>query len=198
VSDLPEPFSSMPGATCRRISLQKGQHAFHQGDTAHGFFIVANGSIELRRVTENGATVIIHTARPGESFAEASLFSATYHCDAVALEESGLVEISRTEVLGRLQGDAEFAIALSQRFATQVQGYRRRLELLAIRSASERVYCALADGLLTKDIKTFASEIGLTHEAVYRALATLTSQRKILKTARGCYQTLPNADIRQQ
>lgn len=196
--DLPEPFSSMPGAACRRILLQKGQHAFHQGDAAHGFFMVESGSIELRRVTENGVTVVIHTARPGESFAEASLFSATYHCDAVALEESRLVEISRTEVLGRLQSDAEFAIALSQRFATQVQGYRRRLELLAIRSASERVYCALADGLLTNDIKTFASEIGLTHEAVYRALAKLTSQRKILKTARGCYQTLPGADIGQQ
>jgi CRP/FNR family transcriptional regulator, dissimilatory nitrate respiration regulator len=178
----------MPPDACSAINLAKGGHAFRQGDPARGLFAVVNGLIELRRITEEGVPVAIHKAGKGETFAEASLFSELYHCDAVAVEPSEIIMIKRSHVLELFGTDSAFAIALARRFAGQIQNYRRRIEILAIRNARERVYAGLTEGLMNTDIKGYASEIGLTHEAVYRALAVLVSEGRILKTGRGRYR----------
>lgn len=60
-------------------------------------------------------------------------------------------------------------------------------ELLAIRSAQERVYAALCEGMLTLAIKHFAASIGLAPETTYRAFADLVKDERIVKTARGSY-----------
>ena len=41
--------------------------------------------------------------------------------------------------------------------------------------------------MLGKEIKQFAAEIGLTHEATYRALAKLVKDGRIEKAGRGQY-----------
>jgi len=77
---------------------------------------------------------------------------------------------------------------MASRFATQMQASRRRVELLSIRAADERILTALNDDLLVEDITTFADMIGLTPETVYRTLAKLSKQGRIEKTARGQYR----------
>ena len=77
---------------------------------------------------------------------------------------------------------------MASRFATQIQETRRRVELLSIRAADERILAALNDGLLVEDITTFAEIIGLAPETVYRSLAQLSQRGQILKTAGGQYQ----------
>ncbi len=77
---------------------------------------------------------------------------------------------------------------MASRFATQIQESRRRVELLSIRAADERILTALNDGLLVEDITTFAEIIGLAPETVYRTLAQLSREGRIVKTARGQYR----------
>ena len=77
---------------------------------------------------------------------------------------------------------------MASRFASQIQESRRRVELLSIRSADERILAALEDGLLIEDITTFAEIIGLAPETTYRTLAQLSQNGQILKTARGQYK----------
>lgn len=71
-----------------------------------------------------------------------------------------------------------------------MQIYRRRIELLAIRSAEDRVLTALTDRPVNGSIISFASEIGLTHEATYIALAILAHKGKVRKIGRGKYTAL--------
>jgi predicted transcriptional regulator len=61
---------------------------------------------------------------------------------------------------------------------------------LAVRSATERVWLAMVEGLLQSTIKQFAASIGLTHEATYRALAELVENGRIQKQGRGRYSIL--------
>lgn len=184
---LPSPFDTLPKSAQRSCDLLAGTALFHQGNPTRGLFYLQTGQVHLERTTEQGDDILIHREKPNETFAEASLFSAGYHCNAVIVEDSHLIELKRREVLARFQTDPHFAVALADRFAKQVQGYRRRLELVAIRRADERVFAALADGGLEDGIKTFASEIGLTHEATYRALAKLVKKQRIYKMGRGKY-----------
>lgn len=149
---------------------------------------VISGQVHLLRLTRQGDEVIIHRARADESFAEAALFSPVYHCDAVAAADSELVRVDKAAVLEGMKRDPDFAIAIAARFAGQIQNYRRRLEIVAIRDAKARVFAAVADGMLSGHIKAGAAQIGLTHEAVYRALSSLVSSGKLIKTGRGNYR----------
>ena len=182
---LPTPFELIPPSSCRRRLSDEGEVVFHQGSKTRGLFFVIEGKIELRRFSEAGQGVIIHRAKSGETFAEASLFSDHYHCDAVCTVKSQLVEMDRGTILHKFQNDPGFALAIAKRFARQNQEYRRKVEMLTIKSAEERIYAAILDGLLTDSIKSFASEIGLTHEAVYRGLSKLVVKRKLVKLGRG-------------
>tara|TARA_R110001599_G_scaffold37173_23_gene115720 strand:- start:432 stop:1031 length:600 start_codon:yes stop_codon:yes gene_type:complete len=185
---LPMPFNSLPRTALKRNSIVKGDILFRQNDSPAALFFLQSGHMQLLRHTENGESIIIHNAFAGQTFAEASLFSSHYHCDALAVEPCELVCMDKARILQTMQQNALFALALSARFAGQIQAYRRRLELLAIRSADQRVFAAIADGMLTGSVKSLAAEIGLTHEATYRTLAKLTARGALVKTGRGTYQ----------
>ncbi|MEE9375803.1 MAG: Crp/Fnr family transcriptional regulator [Rhizobiaceae bacterium] len=184
---LPKPFDLIPTKAHHPRRFDKNGLVFRQGGKTRGLFFVIDGCIELRRFTEAGQTITIHRARSSETFAEASLFSQTYHCDGIATCESNLVELDRSIILEKIQNDPNFALAIAKRFAQQNQYYRRKLELLAIKSAEDRIYTAIVDGLFTGKIKAFATDIGLTHEAVYRGLAKLVDKSLLIKTGRGKY-----------
>ena len=61
---------------------------FRQSDRAGAIYKVETGRLRLIRRTIDDHLVILHTARRGEFFAEASLFAETYHCDAIAAVQS--------------------------------------------------------------------------------------------------------------
>ncbi|MBU2486676.1 MAG: Crp/Fnr family transcriptional regulator [Alphaproteobacteria bacterium] len=168
--------------------MKKGVALFHRDDPATAMYHVISGQVHLLRHTRQGDEVVIHRAHDDESFAEAALFSPVYHCDAVAGADSELVRIDKIAALERMKTDPDFAIAISARFAGQIQNYRRRLEIVAIRDAKARVFAAVADGMLTGNIKPVAAQIGLTHEAIYRALSSLARAGRLIKTGRGRYR----------
>ncbi|MDZ7600827.1 MAG: Crp/Fnr family transcriptional regulator [Hoeflea sp.] len=185
---LPHPFDLLPSSASTLRRVKKGAVLFRRDDPATAMYHVIAGQVHLLRHTRQGDDVIIHRAHCDESFAEAALFSARYHCDAVAAVDTDLVRIDKSHALVRMKRDPYFAIAISARFAGQIQIYRRRLEIIAIRDARSRVFAAAADGMLTGSIKQVAAQIGLTHEAVYRALSSLVRAGKLIKTGRGCYR----------
>jgi CRP-like cAMP-binding protein len=185
---LPPPFDLLPSSALTPRSVKKGQALFRRNDPATAMYHVTLGQVHLLRHTRRGDEVIIHRAHADESFAEAALFSAAYHCDAVAASETELVRVDKAAILERMKQDPDFAVAMCARFAGQIQNYRRRLETVAIRDARSRVFAAVADGMLTGDIKSMAAQIGLTHEAVYRALSSLVRAGRLVKTGRGSYR----------
>ena len=167
--------------------LAAGETLFRQGDTARAIFEVESGLLRLLRQTDDDHTVVIHTVKQGELFAEAALLSAKYHCDAVAAVPSRVRAFSKRNILSAVRADATIAERFMAVLAHQLQKARSQLEQRNIRSARQRVlhYLALAAGSdgrtvrLTGTLMDVASEIGLTHEALYRTLAALEKQGAI-------------------
>lgn len=187
---IPSPFNQLPNSSMRHLTLERGEAVFLQNDITSGLFFVLRGQVELERHTSKGEVVVIYRAGAGDTFAEASLFSGVYHCDARAKRPSEVVRIDKGAIQTAFQNDLEFALQITKRFAMQIQAYRRRLELLAIKDATERTMVAISDDMLTGTVMDLAAEIGLTHEAVYRSLSKLTRTGRIRKVARGRYQAI--------
>ena len=185
---LPSPLDKLPSSEHQLRSLQAGEVLFVQNNPTAGLYYLISGAISLNRSSSGGHSVVMHRALAGDTFAEASVFSDTYHCTATATVESLLIECSKASVEALFTNDLMFAKTMASRFANQLQQCRRRLELLSIRAADERILEAIGDGLLVDNIAVFAQSIALAPETVYRTLANLNREGRVVKTARGRYR----------
>jgi CRP/FNR family transcriptional regulator, dissimilatory nitrate respiration regulator len=162
--------------------LAPGELLFRQGDRAAAIYKVESGRLRLIRRTVDDHLVILHTARRGEFFAEASLFAEAYHCDAVAAVQSRVRVYQKAMVMDALRTEPALAEAFMARLAHQLQEIRARMELRNIRSARERVLQYLRLRVHNRSIavegqlQDIAAEIGITREALYRTLAALEAE----------------------
>jgi CRP-like cAMP-binding protein len=161
--------------------LERGEALFRKGDPALGLVLVREGVLELVRMSPEGRRLVLHRAGAGETFAEASLFERHHHCDAVAAVPS-LVTVHATAELRRAaKAEPELAWRIAAHLAARLVAERARAERLALPHAADRLLDVLhalppePDGArrLGRSWKTVAAELGLSHEATYRALARL-------------------------
>lgn len=172
-------------------SLDAGEVVFRQGAAASTLYWLRSGRVRLVRHLQDGASVVLHVARGNATFAEAALFSETYHCDAVADIPSIVTPVPKTELLAALCIDRQSCLDLAQALASQVRELRAQLEIRNIRSAPARLLAWLrlaAKGKppeleIDRPWTEIAAEIGLTHETIYRALAKLERTGEITREA---------------
>src|SRR5689334_23237770 len=174
-------------ATAIDRKLKAGEGLFRLGTKPVGLYEVIAGRVRLSRVDRSGHEIVLHVAGPGETLAEASLFSPQYHCDATANTNATVRVYPKRDVLAAFERNPKAAQAFAAMLAHQVMSLRTRIEQRNIRSARERVrhFLVLNVGSdrrtveLRGTLKDVAAEIGLTHEAFYRTLATLERSGEI-------------------
>jgi len=161
-----------------QIRLPAHGTLFRTGARPTRVFWVLDGDVRLVRRSRNGAEVILQRASAG-FVAEASLDSAAYHCDAFAALPSRLLAFPIDAFRRALADDGRFRAFWMSRLAREVRALRSQCERLALHSAAERIEHYIEsegkDGRLelSRTRKAWAAELGLTHEALYRALAGL-------------------------
>jgi CRP-like cAMP-binding protein len=168
--------------------LKSGEALFQLGNKATGLYEVISGRV--RRVDRSGHEIVLHIAGPGETLAEASLFSPSYHCDAIASTDATVRIYPKAAVLAAFYEDRHAAQAFTATLARQVMNLRTRIEQRNIRSSHERVrhFLKLNVGVdrrtvnLRGSLKDLANELGLTHEALYRTLAALERAGEIKRS----------------
>lgn len=183
---IPSPFDLLPKtATCLH-SVRKGEYLFRYGDPTVGLFVSLDTEIHLSRTGQDGQMILIHRASAGTWFAEASLFSDKYQCDAFAQKDGEVLQISKAAVLSGF-GNANFAATYCRVLSVQVQNMRQLREILAVRSAEERVFAGLVARLHVGTVVDYAATLSLTPEATYRALRRLVEQGRVENPGRGVY-----------
>jgi CRP-like cAMP-binding protein len=183
-------------AAGRERSLMRGEALFRAGQRTVGLYAIVSGRVRLVRTDRTGREVVLHNARAGETLAEASLFSSTYHCDAVASTTARVRLYPKAAILAEFARDAAAARPFMAHLGRQVMALRTAIERHSIRSARERVRHYLAvqagpDGRtpLPGAVKELAAELGLTHEALYRTLARMEAEGEV-KRMRGAIRLL--------
>ena len=164
--------------------LAPGQALFRLGDRTAGIYEILRGRVQMVRVDASGREAVLYSATAGELFAEAALFSPIYHCDAITRTGATVRLYPKDKVLAELRRNPQAITAI---LAREIMSLRTQIERRNIRSAGDRVrhFLALntgADGrtvLLRGTLKDLAAELGLTHEALYRALAGLAAKGEI-------------------
>jgi CRP-like cAMP-binding protein len=171
-------------------TLDAGQTLFRTGTRVMGLYEVVSGTVRLARVSPGGTETVLFSAKAGDTLAEASLFSATYRCDAIASTNATVRLYSKASLFAEFQRDTKVAQAFMAMLAQQIMSLRTSIYRRSLRSARDRIrhYLAInvgADGrtvTLTTTLKDLAHELGLTHEALYRTLSEMASDGEIKRS----------------
>lgn len=154
--------------------FRKGQYLFHQGDAVVSMILIEAGAARLLRRQRDGGAIVLQRALPGSFLAEASLFTASYHCDATATTRTLARLISRNAMRKLFESDPAFAAIWASHLADEVRSARLRAEILALKTVAERLnaWTTTQGEFPPKGTwKTVALEIGTSPEALYREIA---------------------------
>ncbi len=196
-------FTGLPPADLEQIAavsvvkaLDKGGYLFHEGDPAHGFYVVQRGAVNVHRVNAAGKEQIIHVFRSGDSFAEIALASATgYPADARAIEPTQVLLVQKAGILALLKRQPELALRMLGSMSSHLRVLVGQLEDLTLKDVETRLANWLVKRCsnpqsdqpvainLTMTKRVLAAELGTVSETFSRTLAKFREQK--LLTVKG-------------
>lgn len=178
--------------TCvTETTVLKGHSLFLTGDAVNRFYFVWTGELAAIRCMPNGAEAVMQAARAGEFFAEASLFTPRYTCEARATSDCLVLGWPVERFRENVFRHPETSLAFSRTLAVNLRRQCSRVERLRMKHADGRILHFLAcevgpDGWVTLggSVQEWASELGLEPETLYRVLAQLEKAGSIERDKR--------------
>ena len=174
-------------------SLGKGEYLFHEGDPAHGFYVVQRGAVNVHRVTANGKEQIIHVFRTGDSFAEVALATESgYPADARALEPTQVLLVQKSGILALLKRQPELALRMLGSMSSHLRVLIGQLEDLTLKDVETRLanwfVKRCPDPQSDKPVRIelamtkrmLAAELGTVSETFSRTLGKFREQKLLL------------------
>ena len=173
-------------AECEDLMLRKGERLFVKGQRPRYLFWVHAGQVVLERAAVNGASVVLQRTHQG-FVSEASLQSPRYHCDAMVVVDAHITRVPVPALLQALTDDPAFALRWIAMLNQEVRRLRLQCERLNLKGVQARVLHWLeTEGTggccaVTAGYKSLAAELGVSHEALYRALAEMVDEGLVLR-----------------
>jgi CRP-like cAMP-binding protein len=170
---------------CQALAFKKGDYLFRQGERPIHMFYIVSGEATLTRTGSHGEVTLLQRTTGG-FLSEASLFTDLYHCDALVAQTGQAIKLPMIEFKKSLS-DQEFALKWIQLLSKEIMRLRTQAERLGLKSIKDKlIHLIQTDGKqgvlnLQSDLKSIASEIGVTHEALYRAIANMEREGLIIK-----------------
>lgn len=171
----------------RTLHFEKGQHLFHQGTRPESMFFIVTGEAILSRISSHGEPTILQRCKGG-FLSEASLLTDAYHCDAIATHSGQAITIP-IQALREALTDSNFSLKWVRLLSREIMRLRTQSERLSLKDIrSKLIHLIETEGnqgvlILQSDLKSLASEIGVTHEALYRAISVMEKQGALRKQA---------------
>ena len=109
---LPPPLKALLPADiqchCEGAFFKKNERVFLAGKKPAWMFYVVSGELILERTGLHGESVVLQRIRQG-FISEASLKVAAYHCDAIAMVDTTVIQIPVKALTQSLEHDPAFA-----------------------------------------------------------------------------------------
>ncbi len=179
----------------------KGELLFYEGDPAHSFFVVGRGKVKVFKLSPDGKEQILLIAGPGDSFAEAAMFTGgKFPASAQVLEEAELLVINRDKFVSVLERNPGIALNLIAEFSVLLHKLARLVGELSLTDVTTRLACYLLDRIEEKSASSEPITLTLSDKKTVLAslLGTIpeTLSRSFQKLTRDGIITVDGAKIR--
>ena len=193
-TDLSRPELERLAQGCQLRRLTRGEDLFRVGQPCQEFHVTVTGQVKLFAISPAGAEKVIELVGPGNSFAEALMFTdKPYIINAQALTDTLLLSVSKQAVLTEIEHDSRFALRMLAGISRRLHGLVHDVEAYALHSGVQRVIGILlrdqsAEDCVSGEVvtvslpvskATVASRLSLTPEYFSRVLHELEEARLI-------------------
>jgi CRP-like cAMP-binding protein len=163
-----------------RLQSAKAQEILaRQGSAPESIYYVLKGELRLARPLKDGSEIVLQ--RVGHGFiAESTLLTPHYEGDLIASTPTRCIAFELESFAASLRADATLRDWWSSGLVREIQKLREQCERLALRGAGNRVVHFIeAEGAggelhMNRSVRAWAHDLGLTREALHRALRTLS------------------------
>ncbi|MET3498233.1 Crp/Fnr family transcriptional regulator [Variovorax boronicumulans] len=168
------------------LELRRGEPLFLQRQRPRYMYFVVGGEIVLERTGEGGDPVVLQRVRQG-FVAEASLQSGSYHCDAVVTSPGAAIAVPIEPLKAELATDPAFALRWIGMLNAEVRRLRAQCERMSLKGVGERLlHMVETEGVhgrlpIGSGLKSLATELAVSHEALYRTVAALEKSGVIVR-----------------
>ena len=133
---------------CELRRLARGDMVFRYGEPCEAFHLCVMGQIKLFVLSPAGQEKVIEIVSPGQSFAEALMFSSRpYILNAQALADGLLLSICKDAVVAEIERDPRFSMRMLAGISRRLHGLVHDVEAYALHSGAQRVI-----GYLLRDL----------------------------------------------
>lgn len=187
-TDLNRPELERLALGCQLRRLSRGDTVFRVGEPCEEFHVTVTGQVKLYAISPAGQEKVIELVGPGNSFAEALMFTGKpYIVNAQALTDTLLLTVKKDAVVGEIERDPRFAMRMLAGISRRLHGLVHDVEAYALHSGVQRVIgyllrdqqvedCATGEVVtvsLPVSKATIASRLSLTPEYFSRVLHEL-------------------------
>jgi len=180
-------------------NFEMGSLIFMENSEGEMCFFVAEGSVKVTRLSQDGKEVILAMLNKGEFFGEMSLLDGeSRSANVIALEKTKVLTLNRKDFLSVLQDYPQIAIQLLKEMAHRLRKSDKQIASLSLSDAEKRIALCLLRFADEKGIikngevkilkipiqQDIANMAGTSRETVSRALNILEKENFIRRIGR--------------
>ncbi|MFC1811426.1 Crp/Fnr family transcriptional regulator [Thermodesulfobacteriota bacterium] len=118
----------------------KGKTVFIEGDDCKGFYIVADGSVKIYKVSFEGKEHILHIYGPGNPFGEVPVFSGMkFPANAQTLLKSHLLFFPKAAFVDLISGNPSLSLNMLAVLSMRLRQFTVQIENLSLKEVPGRL-----------------------------------------------------------
>ena len=123
-----------------RRTYTKGQMILLEDDLGQTFFVIAEGSVKITRLSDDGREVILAMLGESDFFGEMSLLDgAGRSANVVALESSEVLTLARNDFLEILEEYPKISISFLEELTQRIRKSDQQIESLSLSDVEQRI-----------------------------------------------------------
>lgn len=123
-----------------RLSYEKGQKIFSEGDEGTGFFVILNGYVKIFKVSSEGKEQIYHVFGRDESFGEVAVFTGHgFPAEAEAISPTTALFFPRVDFVRLLRDEPSLALNMLAVLSWRLRKFSKLIEDLSLKEVPGRL-----------------------------------------------------------
>jgi CRP-like cAMP-binding protein len=125
---------------CRLRRYSRGDTVFRVGEPCEELHVTVMGQVKLFAISPAGQEKVIELVGPGNTFAEALMFTGKpYIINAQALSDTLVLSVGKAAVLAEIERDSRFALRMLAGISRRLHGLVHDVQAYSLHSGMQRV-----------------------------------------------------------
>jgi CRP/FNR family transcriptional regulator len=124
----------------KTVKFSKKETIFDEGDQPNWLYIVLDGKIKITKLSKDGKEIILELVAPREFFGGVAVINNfPYPANAVAMEASEILKISRKELIKLIDIYPQLMINLTKNISARIKNSHEALKNMALEKVEARI-----------------------------------------------------------